>query len=311
VTPIPQNHRRQLLVALAAAACGPVSGQSRTWPQGPIRILVAYPSGGLSDMVARDLAEHLSSRLRIPVLVENRPGASGTLAMAQVARSAPDGQVLCFGAATAAALLASGPSGGTATLPVAGVMRTPVLVVGTPALQADTFASMLVAARQRRGGIRWATTGTGTTGHAVLERVRRASGAPLVHIPYKGGGQQITDALGGHFEVLSTNVAPQQIEAVQAGRLRALAVGAPSRLPALPEVPTLAELGFPDANLDSLFGLFAAPNTPTAIVERIHAEVGVALRTTPLGDKLRAANNRPFLGSPAEFAEQVPREVGR
>lgn len=311
-----------MLVALAAMACGGAAAQAARgeaqqpgpWPGGTLRILVAYPPGGVSDMVARDLAEDLSARLRVPVLVENRAGASGTLAMVQLARSVPDGRVLCFGAATAVALMAAGmPTGADLlpVLPVAGVMRTPVLVVGTPALRAHTFEGMLAAARRQPGGIRWATTGAGTTGHAVLERVRRASGVPLVHIPYKGGGQQITDALGGHFEVLSTNVAPQQLEALQAGRLKALAVGAPQRLSVLPAVPTLAELGFPDANLDSLFGLFAPPGTPAEIAERINAEVALALRGTALRAKLLGANITPFSGSAADFARQVRRETGR
>jgi len=252
--------------------------------------------------------------LSVPVFVENRPGASGTLAMDLVARSAADGYTLGFGAATAVALLASMGQRDGKTLPVtpvAGVMRTPVLVVGTSALQANTFTAMLAQARAESGGIRWATTGEGTTGHSVLERVRYASGAHIIHIPYKGGGQQLNDALGGHFEVLSTNVAPQQLEAIKSGRFTALAVGAPGRLPVLPDVPTLVELGFARANLDSLFGLFAPPGTPASIVARINAEVAVALRNPSLRTKLLAASNTPYTGSALEFAAQVRLEAER
>lgn len=309
------SRRQLLLLATAAAVQGrPVAQLAPAWPWKPVRIVVAYPPGGVSDLVARDLAELLAARLGVAVVVENRAGASGTVAMEQVARSPADGHVLCFGAATAVALLAAGRRGG-ASLPtvtaVAGVMRTPVLVAGTPALRAASFADMLSLARRRNAAIRWATTGAGTTGHMVLERVRLASGAPLVHIPYKGGGQQINDALGGHFEVLSTNVAPQQLEAIQRGRLKALAVGAPARLPVLPDVPTLAELGFADANLDSLFGLFAPAGTPADVVQRLHSEVAGALRDPVLRTKLLAANNTPFSGTAAEFALQVRREAGR
>lgn len=309
-------------MALSAAAAGralaredePAAQSARGWPARTVRILVAYPSGGVSDMIARELAAIMARQLGVPVVVENRAGASGTLAMEQLSRSAADGHVLCFAAATAVALMASArqlPAGMLPVEPVAGVMRTPVMVVGTQALRATSFREMLEVARTQPGGVRWATTGSGTTGHVVLERVRRATGAPLVHIPYKGGGQQITDALGGHFEVLSTNVAPQQLEALQRGRLTALAVGTPERLPVLPEVPTLTELGFPEANLDSLFGLFAPAGIPPTLVARIHLEVAVALRSAALRSKLLAANNTPFSGSSLEFSAQVLREIQR
>lgn len=124
--------------------------------------------------------------------------------------------------------------------------------VGTPALMGDTWEALVAQARLRPGAVRWASSGIGTTGHLVLEQVRRASGLDIAHIPYKGGGEQIQHALGGQFEVLSTNLAPAQVNLVQAGRLKALALGAPARLQVLPDVRTLAELGFPAANLGSV-----------------------------------------------------------
>lgn len=311
----PDRRRRLLLVGLAATLHGRAGAQPPArWPVKPVRIVVAYPPGGVSDMITRKLAELLAARLGEAVVVENRAGASGTLAMEQVARSPADGHVLCFAAVTAVALMAASRQRGSGVLPVtpvAGVMRTPVLVAGTPALRARSFAEMLSLARARPGAVRWATTGAGTTGHTVLERVRRAGNAQLVHIPYKGGGQQITDALGGHFEVLSTNVAPQQLEAIQRGRLTALAVGASARLAVLPDVPTLAELGFPEANLDSLFGLFAPPGTPAAVVQQLNHEVAAALRDPGLRGTLLAASNAPFAGSAADFLRQVQREAAR
>jgi tripartite-type tricarboxylate transporter receptor subunit TctC len=309
----PAARRRLLVAALAAVVQGPLGAQP-AWPWKPVRIIVAYPPGGVSDLVARELADLLAARLGVPILVENRAGASGTLAMERVAGSPADGHVLGFAAVTAVALMATSgrrESGLIPVTPVAGVMRTPVLVAGTPALHAGSFLEMLALARTRPGAIRWATTGTGTTGHTVLERVRLASGAHLVHIPYKGGGQQITDALGGHFEVLSTNVAPQQLDAIRRGRLTALAVGAPARLPALPDVPTLKELGFPEANLDSLFGLFAPTGTPAGVVQQLNREVAAALRNPGLRGTLLAANNTPFAGSAADFLRQVQREAQR
>ncbi|MEF7612640.1 tripartite tricarboxylate transporter substrate binding protein [Aquincola sp. MAHUQ-54] len=300
--------------AAPARADGPAA--SETWPARPVRILVAYPPGGVSDMVARALADRLAVQIGVPVVVENRPGGSGTLAMQAVARALPDGHTLCFAAATALAWALDAGHGGAAgerwpVAPVAGVMRTPVLIVGTRALQATTFAGMLRQGRSRAEGIRWATTGEGTTGHRVLDRVRHASGARIVHVPYKGGGQQVNDALGGHFEVLSTNVAAPQLDAIRAGRLKPLAVGSPHRLPVLPEVPTLAELGFARANLGSLFGLFAPLQTPAALIERINGQVNSALSEPVLRQRLLAVNNVPMEGAPAAFAEQIALELER
>ncbi|MEH3086598.1 MAG: tripartite tricarboxylate transporter substrate binding protein [Xylophilus ampelinus] len=303
----------------AAPGCGAAgerdAGGTPPWPCRTLRIVVGYPPGGVSDQVARALAEALSGRLGVAAVVENRAGASGMLALDQVAGHRPDGHSLCFVAATAVALRerAAGMRGASVrpAVPVAGVMRTPVLVVGTPGLQAQGFDAMLEQARRDPGSIRWATTGDGTTGHAVLERVRRASGAGIVHVPYKGGGQQIADALAGHFEVLSTNVAAAQLADVRAGRLQALAVGAPHRLEVLPGTPTLAELGFPDANLDSLFGLFGPPGLPGATAAAIHRAVGDALRSGGLQARLQRMNNLPYEGSTDDFARQVAQEARR
>ena len=295
------------------------------WPSSrTIRLLVAYPVGGVSDQVARDLAQQLSAQLSVQVIVENRPGAAGSIAMEIVMRSASDGHTLGFAAVSAlrsphmvvCADRSAYPSGDSkhagkvlALTPVAGVMHTPVLIAGTRALSAASFGDMLRWAYTRPDAIRWATTGEGTTGHAVLQHVSRASGIQVVHVPYKGGGQQIVDAIGGHFEVLSTNVAHTQLRAIAAGQLSALAVGTPKRLLTLPDTPTLAELGFPQANLDSLFGVFVAPHTPAEIVFRIHAAVTRALHHSPLAGKLVAMSNIPFAGSVRDFEAEVVRRT--
>jgi tripartite-type tricarboxylate transporter receptor subunit TctC len=296
---------------LLAALPWPALAQ-RAWPVRALRILVAYPTGGISDQVARALADRLAVQLGTPVLVDNRPGAGGSLALQQLARSAPDGHALCFTAITALALLPAAPGGWQGqVVPVAGVMATPLLLVGTPALQAADFAGMLAEGRTREGGLRWASSGEGTTGHRVAERVAHQAGIAVIHVPYKGGGQQINDALGGQFEILSTNVGAQQIEAVRSGRLKALAVGAPARLAVLPGVPTLAELGFVAANSGSLFGLFAPAHTPLAVLDRLNAEVNAALRTPGLRTRLLRMDNVPLDGSAASFGQLIARQLGR
>lgn len=246
-----------------------------------LRLTVAYPPGGVSDETARELAQRLEARLGQPVIVDHRPDAGGAVALAALARGTADGRTLCFSAITP---LLRGGEGETTRLevgrdiaPVAAVMRTPVLVVGTPAFAGQRFEDLIAAARAAAGRLRRASSGHATTGHLVIEQVCAAAGVDIAHIPYAGGGEQLNDALAGHFEVLSSNVAARQLAYVKEGRLRALAVGAPQRVAVLPEVPTLAELGYPAANLSPLFGVFAPGRTPRA---RLRSPVNGLPRST-------------------------------
>ena len=158
--------------------------------------------------------------------------------------------------------------------------------------------------------MRWATSGVGTTGHRVLDRVRAASAVDITHVPYKGGGAQLADALAGEFEVLSSNVGELQLRYVREGRLKALAVGAPARLDVLPNVPTLAEAGFPDANLASTFGLFAPGRTPPQTISRLNRAFNAALRDPSIQRRLQAMGNLPTGGSVVDFAAQITRDRG-
>jgi tripartite-type tricarboxylate transporter receptor subunit TctC len=142
----------------------------------------------------------------------------------------------------------------------------------------------------------------------MLEQLKAAAKVDITHVPYKGGGQQITDAIGGQFEILSVNSGPSVVQQVKAGKLRALAVGAPKRIDALPDVPTLAELGYPTANMTSLFGVFAPAGTPPAVVDRLNAEINKALATPDVRSKLTAADDVPTGGTAADFAKQIAQE---
>ena len=230
--------RRQLLGATALAGFARAHGQESDWPSRPLRLIVVYPPGGVSDLMARALAEPLAEALDVPVLVEHRPGAGGSIGIDALARAAPDGYTLAFSAISPLTLhpliarLARDRL--HAVDPVVSVMRTPVLVVGTPAFQGRRFEDAITQARQHPGELRWASSGIATTGHLVLAQVRALAGVEITHIPYQGGGPQLNDALGGQFEILSTNVAVQQLRYIEEGRLRALAVGAPRRLAASP-----------------------------------------------------------------------------
>ncbi|SOD29825.1 Tripartite-type tricarboxylate transporter, receptor component TctC [Variovorax sp. YR752] len=295
---------------LAAAMCAlPEVSHAAPWPSRPVRLIVVYPPGGVSDGMARVLAEPLAQSLGVPVLIENRPGAGGSLGMDALARATPDGCTLAFSAIsplTLHPLLARVPyDPQRAFVPVASVMRTPVLVVGTPAFTGHGFGELIAQARRQPGEVRWATSGVATIGHLVLAQVRVQSRTDITHIPYQGGGPQLNDALSGQFEVLSTNVAAQQLQYIEGGRFQALAVGAPARIEALPAVPTLAELGFEKANRDSLFGIFAPARTPVAVVQRLNAEINRVLDSSVVRARLRGAYNLPAGGGTDDFAHEI------
>jgi tripartite-type tricarboxylate transporter receptor subunit TctC len=295
--------------ALAAMCALPGVSHAAAWPSRPVRLIVVYPPGGVSDGMARVLAEPLAQSLGVPVLIENRPGAGGSLGMDALARATPDGCTLAFSAIsplTLHPLLARVPyDPQRAFTPVASVMRTPVLVVGTPAFTGHGFGELIAQARRQPGEVRWATSGVATIGHLVLAQVRMQSRTDITHIPYQGGGPQLNDALSGQFEVLSTNVAAQQLQYIEGGRFQALAVGAPARIEALPAVPTLAELGFEKANRDSLFGIFAPARTPVAVVQRLNAEINRVLDSSVVRARLRGAYNLPAGGSSDDFAREI------
>jgi tripartite-type tricarboxylate transporter receptor subunit TctC len=304
--------RRRLVAAAAASLCAFAARATPAWPTRALRIIVVYPPGGLSDGVARALAERLARQLGVPVRVDNRAGGGGSVGLQALARAAPDGHTLAFSAISPLTLRPHlGPMGFDPlrdVAPVAGVMFTPVLLVGTPAFTGHRFADLLSQARERPRALRWATSGVATAGHLVLEQVQAGSGIAVTHVPYKGGGQQLNDALGGQFELLSTNAAPAQWRHVAAGRLRPLAVGAPQRLDALPAVPTFNELGLPQANIGSLFGLFAPGDTPVATLERLNTEVNIAMDTPGIRGHLLAADNLPATGDRAALARRIEQE---
>ena len=291
---------------LAAASAGPA------WPARPIRIVVAYPPGGLSDNVARALADKLKQQLGTPVVIENRAGAGGSIGMDAVAKAAPDGYTIGFSSISPLALnphLGKLPYDAARDIvPVASVMYSPVILLATTAFEGKDFKDMMAAAKAKPGSLRWSTAGMATVGHIVLEQVKHGAKVDITHIPYKGGGQQLTDALSGQFEVTSTNLGGTVMPHIQSGKLRPLAVGAPARVEAFPQVPTFAELGFAPANLSSLFGVFAPAKTPEAVLLRLNAEINLALQTPDLRKRLLGADNVPAGGSAAEFARQIALE---
>jgi tripartite-type tricarboxylate transporter receptor subunit TctC len=306
------SHSRRTLLIAAAAALVAASAQAQTWPSTskPIRIIVPYAPGGTSDAVARLLAERM--QLGQTVVVENRAGASGATGMDAVAKSVPDGHTLAFAAISPITLnphlgkVPYDPRKDFAS--VARVMYSPIYVVATSAFNGKTFADAIAQAKANPGKLSVATSGMGSVGHVMLEQISRKAQVQFNHIPYKGSGQVTNDAAGGVFDLFTANPSPSVNALISQGRLHVLAVAAPRRLVSMPDVPTLEELGHADANLSSVFGIFAPAHTPMDVQKRINAEVNRVLADNDVRERLNRLDNVVNTGSIEELTAQVERE---
>jgi tripartite-type tricarboxylate transporter receptor subunit TctC len=297
---------------IAATSCALIASAHAAYPDKPVRLIVVYPAGGTTDAVARSLAEKLTAQLGQTFIVENKGGAGGAIGMDAMAKAAADGYTLAISAVSPITLL---PHLGKLSFdpvndiaPVASVMYSPVYVLATPAFTGKTFADVLAQSKAKAGAIRVATSGIATLGHIMVEQIKAKSGLELIHVPYKGGGQVVTDAAGGQFELFTTNPSPAANGQMQKGTLRVLAVGAPQRLLSFANVPTLAELGFPEANLTSTFGVFAPAKVPADVIARLHVEIAKAIATPDMMERLIKLDNVPAVMGPADFTKFIRNE---
>ncbi len=304
--------RRRLLAALAATSALPALSFAQEGK--PLRIVVPFPPGGATDIAGRSLQEPLQRLLGQPVIIDNRAGAGGSIGMAEVARAPGDG--LTFGVAT---LSTHGVNPAVyARLPydpvkdfagVTEIVKAPgVIVVNPQMLPVKDFAELVKYLKAHPGQVSYATPGNGTIGHMWGELFKSSTGTSMVHIPYRGAGPAINDVLAGQVPVYFDQVA-SSLPYVKAGKLRALAVSWPERLDVLPEVPTYAELGYPQANEPSWFGLVAPAATPAAQVLRVQQAVAAALKEPAVRDRLAGQGLYPSGTTPAQFSQQIVREI--
>lgn len=308
--PIARRAALGLLCACALAAASPALW-AQGWPTKPLRIVVPYAPGGTSDAAARLLAERLGPVLGQTGVVENRAGASGTTGIDAMAKST-DGHTIAFAAISPLTLnphLQKVPYDPLKDVaPVAAVMYSPVYFVATPAFTGKTFADAIAQAKAKPGALNVATSGMGSVGHLMLEHIGKKAGVKFNHIPYKGSGQVVNDAAGGQFELFTANPSPAVNGLIAQGKLRVLAVAAGHRLPAFPDAPTFTELGHPDANLSSVFGLFAPARTPVEVQKRLNAEVNKLLADKDVQERLVKLDNIVSPASIEQFAAEVQRE---
>jgi tripartite-type tricarboxylate transporter receptor subunit TctC len=299
------------LGSIAAAMLPPAVRAQAAWPSRPVKIIVPYPAGGVNDVVARMLAERLRPLLGQALVVDNRAGAGGTIGMDAVAK-ANDGHTLAFAAISPLTLNPHIMKVQYDPLKdfdaVASVMYSPVYVLATPRFKGKTFNDAIAMAKAEPGKVSIASSGFGTLGHIMIEQIRRKSGADLTHVPYKGGSQLVTDAAGGQFDLFVANPFAAINGLIDEGKLRVLAVTGPRRLPNMPQIATLAELGIPEANLTSLFGFYAPASTPPEVVRRLNADINKVLADKDVQEQLRKLDNVVSPGTPQQFAAVIEKE---
>lgn len=298
--------------ALWAAGMVPLRLWAQTWPAKPVRLVVTFAPGGVTDSVGRVLAEQLQRRLGQSVIVENRPGAAGNIGALNVAKSEPDGSSMVLVLEGTIVInphvfdkLGYDPM--KDLVPIAKVGDSAIVLVANPALPAKTLQEMIALSKTRPGGLSFGTAGAMTITHIAGELLKQRTGANLTHIPYRGGGPAVTDALGGQIPLAFVSAASVQ-QYVKSGALVALAQQSPKRSSTLSDVPTFAECGVSDFQAYSWAGLLAPAKTPPAVVERCNAEINAVLADQAVQDRLAAIGIAATPVSPGVFAAQIQRE---
>jgi tripartite-type tricarboxylate transporter receptor subunit TctC len=304
------------LLAAALVAALPGAAHAQAWPAKPIRLVVPFAPGGSSEIIARSLAAALSPLLGQQVYVENKPGAAGNVAMEEVKRAPADGYTLILGHV---GVLAVNPAlFGKALpydpvkdfMPVSLVATVPNVIAVNPSLPVATLAELVQKAKAEPGKLNYGSAGNGSAGHLAMEYFKSQAKVDIVHVPYKGTGPMLTDLMGGQTQ-LTFNGVPPIIGQIKGGKLRAIAVGSARRVPSLPDVPTIAESGYPGFETSQWYGILVANGTPAPIVERLHREIVAALAKPETTRRIVDDGGVAVGNTPAEFAALIAREEKR
>ena len=305
--------RRSRLIALVFLTALTVAS-AQDYPNKPVRILVPFPAGGAVDIIARQMTVDLTSSLGQSVVVDNRPGASGNIAMGAAAKSAPDGYTLVMASASLAinkSLIKSTPFDPRKDFtPVALVAMVPSLLVVNPAFGATSVTDLVARAKANPGAVNYGSNGVGTTQHLAASAFALRTGAQITHVPYKGVDQLVPDLLSGRIQMSFNNVASMQGQ-LKAGTLKALAIGRATRWSDMPDTPTYAEAGIGGLEYSSWVGLFGPAGMPQAVVDKLSKAVAVALANPETRAKIQASGNEVAGGSPAELSAFLAEEISK
>ncbi|UST52672.1 tripartite tricarboxylate transporter substrate binding protein (plasmid) [Comamonadaceae bacterium OTU4NAUVB1] len=304
------------IVAACAAAVTlllPATATAQDYPSRPIRLVVPYPAGGTTDILARLAAVQLGERLKQAVVVDNRAGASGAIGSAEVARAAPDGYTLLMATASShginSALYRKLPYDAVKDFaPVTLLASTPNIIVVNPAVPATNLRELIALAKAQPGKLNFGSTSLGGSPHMSAELLKLEAGIDIVHVPYKGAAPMLTDLLAGQIQIGFDNL-PSTINFVNTGKVRAIAVTTPQRWPGAPDIPTVAESGLSRYEVSGWFGLLAPAGTPKAVLDTLQGALAAAVRQPEVAQRMLELGARPIASTPEEFARQIPQEV--
>lgn len=313
------NLRRTLLKTVAAAATmaaiAPAVWAADNYPSRPIKLIVPFGAGGSTDIVARLLADKMGPILGQAVVIENKGGAGGSIGAAEIAKSAPDGYTI--GMATVSthgsnpAIMSKLPYDARKDFaPITNVMAVPSVFVVHPSVPANTMQEFIALAKKEPGKYSFASPGTGSLDHANIENFMNLAGIELLHVPYKGAGQALNDALGGQVNAMTDNLS-SSLTNIKAGKLRPLAVLGLKRAEVLPDVPTYTELGFPEMGDGGWFGLVAPAGTPKPIIDKLNAAAHQVMQDPDFQKKQKEIAGEGMGNSPEEFAKQIDAAIER
>jgi tripartite-type tricarboxylate transporter receptor subunit TctC len=304
--------RRRLQAVALAAAMAAGSALAQAWPNKPITLVVPFPAGGTTDVLARALADKLQQSLGQPVIVESKPGAGATLGADYVAKSKADGHTLLVGAVhhtIATSVYKKLPYDLQKDFaPITTIALVPNVLVVNAANPAKTVAELVADAKAHPGKLSYGSNGNGTAQHLIGTQFENATGTDLMHVPYKGSGPLVTDLLGGQITMSFDTVTPV-LQHVKSGRLRALAVTTGKRAAALPEVPTLAEAGVKGIDTGTWFGVLAPAATPKDVLAKLNAEMVKVIQSPEFGKRMDEIGAEPIGNSAEQMALQIKGET--
>ena len=313
---LPLSRRSSLrLAALALTLAGTSTAAAEGgYPTKPVRLVIPYPPGGGTDITGRAMAQRLSEFLGQSVVIENKPGATGMIGAASVAKAAPDGYTVLFGAASEMAINASlfktmSYDPRTDFEPVSLIAAFPLVFVA-PATSTKTLPELVDAARARPGTVSYGSIGSGSPQHLAAELLSSMASVKFIHVPYKGSGPLVQDAVGGHLDMAVSSV-PPAVPLVRSGKLRALAVTSAKRSGALPDVPTMAELGYAGYEFNTWVGVALPKGTPKPIADRLREGMVAALAAPDVQAALRDQGAIPVGSTPEQFRSFVRDEVAK
>lgn len=304
-----------LLLFLSALLCMPMHAQAQGYPNKPVQMIVGFPPGGTTDIVARYLAQRMSDVLKQPVIVVNRPGAGGNLAADSVAKAPADGYSLLFGStssiAVAPALYSRLPYDPLRDLRAVGQVATmPAVLVVDPKLPIRSVQELVDHAKAHPNALNYGSAGNGSAPHMAGELLRTLTGVRITHVPYKGDSQALTDLVAGQIQMMFPS-RPGVLQFIQGNRVRALAVTGRSRSASLPNLPTMAEAGFPDYMVESWFGFFFPAGTSDEVTGKLHAALATVLADRATQQRLEELGVDPAPSTPEAFSAYVRAEIAK